>query len=107
MSVNAFAKDRGNSQSALSDMLNGKRDWSKSAILIVADFFGLNRGSFFDESSYQDRWLGLSRGCERAIDPAGRAAVTGNLLRSSASRSTAAPWSVVHAAALRGEGNAY
>lgn len=46
MSVNAFAKDRGISQSALSDMLNGKRDWSKSVIITVADFFGLNRGIF-------------------------------------------------------------
>jgi antitoxin component HigA of HigAB toxin-antitoxin module len=46
MSVNAFAKDRGISQSALSDMLNGKRDWSKSVIVIIADYFGLNRGLF-------------------------------------------------------------
>jgi antitoxin component HigA of HigAB toxin-antitoxin module len=46
LSVNAFAKDRGISQSALSDMLNGKRDWSKSVIVIVADYFGLNRGLF-------------------------------------------------------------
>jgi antitoxin component HigA of HigAB toxin-antitoxin module len=46
MSVNAFAKSRGISQSALSDMLNGKRDWSKSVIVSVADFFGLNRGIF-------------------------------------------------------------
>jgi hypothetical protein len=46
MSVNAFAKDRGIAQSALSDMLNGKRDWSKSAIVAVADYFGLNRGIF-------------------------------------------------------------
>ena len=46
MSVNAFAKNRGISQSALSDMLNGKRDWSKSVIITVADYFGLNRGLF-------------------------------------------------------------
>ena len=46
MSVNAFARERGISQSALSDMLNGKRDWSKSVIVAVADFFGLNRGLF-------------------------------------------------------------
>jgi antitoxin component HigA of HigAB toxin-antitoxin module len=46
MSVNAFAKQRGISQSALSDMLRGKRDWSKSYIVAVADFFGLNRGLF-------------------------------------------------------------
>jgi antitoxin component HigA of HigAB toxin-antitoxin module len=45
-SVNAFANERGISQSALSDMLNGKRDWSKSAIVAVADYFGLNRGMF-------------------------------------------------------------
>jgi antitoxin component HigA of HigAB toxin-antitoxin module len=46
ISVNAFAKQRGISQSALSDMLNGKREWSKSVIVIVADYFGLNRGLF-------------------------------------------------------------
>lgn len=46
MSVNAFAKARGISQSALSDMLNGKREWSKSVIVNVADYFGLNRGLF-------------------------------------------------------------
>lgn len=46
MSVNAFARDRGISQSALSDMLNGKREWSKSVIIAIADFFGLNRGLF-------------------------------------------------------------
>jgi antitoxin component HigA of HigAB toxin-antitoxin module len=46
MSVNAFAKQRGISQSALSDMLNGKREWSKSVIVNVADFFGLDRGLF-------------------------------------------------------------
>lgn len=46
MSVNAFAKNRGISQSALSDMLNGKREWSKSFIVTVADYFGLNRGFF-------------------------------------------------------------
>ncbi len=46
MSVNAFANARGISQSALSDMLNGKRDWSKSVIVTVADYFGLNPGMF-------------------------------------------------------------
>lgn len=46
MSVNGLAKQRGISQSALSDMLNGKRDWSKSAIVAIADFFGLDRGLF-------------------------------------------------------------
>lgn len=47
MSVNAFAKQRGMSQSALSDMLNGKREWSKSAIANVAGCFGLNHRLFF------------------------------------------------------------
>jgi antitoxin component HigA of HigAB toxin-antitoxin module len=46
MSANALAKSAGVSQSALSDMLNGKRQWSKSAIIRLADFFGLNRGVF-------------------------------------------------------------
>jgi len=46
MSVNAFAKSRVISQSAMSDMLNGKRDWSKSAIVSVADFFGRDPGLF-------------------------------------------------------------
>ena len=46
MSVNALAKERGLSQSALSDMLNGKREWSKSAIISLSDYFGLNRGIF-------------------------------------------------------------
>ena len=50
MSVNAFAKDRGISQSALSDMLNGKRDWSKSMIVTIADFFGLNWGLFLNQT---------------------------------------------------------
>src|SRR5947209_889544 len=42
MSVNALAKKTQVAQSALSDMLNGKRDWSKSAIIRVADFLGLD-----------------------------------------------------------------
>jgi antitoxin component HigA of HigAB toxin-antitoxin module len=46
LSVNAFARARGISQSALSDMLNGKRDWSKSVIINVANYFGLNPGLF-------------------------------------------------------------
>jgi HTH-type transcriptional regulator / antitoxin HigA len=46
MSVNALAKALEISQSALSDMLNGKRDWSKAAIVRLADFFGLQRGVF-------------------------------------------------------------
>jgi HTH-type transcriptional regulator/antitoxin HigA len=46
MSINALAKETGVAQSALSDMLNGKRDWSKSAIIAVADFFSLQPGFF-------------------------------------------------------------
>jgi HTH-type transcriptional regulator / antitoxin HigA len=46
MSVNAFAKTLGISQSALSDMLNGKRQWSRSVILAVSKFFRLNPGLF-------------------------------------------------------------
>lgn len=46
MSVNAFAKELGVAQSALSDMLNGKRDWSKSAIVAISSFFGLHPGIF-------------------------------------------------------------
>ena len=46
LSVNAFAKARGISQGTLSDMLNGKRAWSRSVIVNVADHFGLNRGLF-------------------------------------------------------------
>jgi antitoxin component HigA of HigAB toxin-antitoxin module len=42
MSVNAFAKAIGTAQSTVSDMLNGKRDWSKSAIKATSAFFGLN-----------------------------------------------------------------
>ena len=42
MSVNAFAKAVGTAQSALSEMLSGKRDWSKTAIVGISDFFGLN-----------------------------------------------------------------
>jgi antitoxin component HigA of HigAB toxin-antitoxin module len=41
MSVNAFAAEVGVAQSALSDMLNGKRDWSKSAIVNISNYFGL------------------------------------------------------------------
>jgi antitoxin component HigA of HigAB toxin-antitoxin module len=46
MSVNAFAKDRGIPQSALSQMLSGKRDWSKSAIVTISDFFALSPAIF-------------------------------------------------------------
>jgi HTH-type transcriptional regulator / antitoxin HigA len=46
MSVNAFAKSTGLMQSTLSEMLRGKREWSKSAIVAVSNFFGLNPGIF-------------------------------------------------------------
>jgi HTH-type transcriptional regulator / antitoxin HigA len=46
MSVNSLAKTVGIPQSALSDMLNGKRDWSKSAIIRLADYFALQPGVF-------------------------------------------------------------
>jgi HTH-type transcriptional regulator / antitoxin HigA len=46
MSVNAFAKAIGVSQSSLSDMINGRRDWSKTAIVRIADYFGLQPGLF-------------------------------------------------------------
>lgn len=46
LSVNAFASRIGVSQSALSDMLNGKRDWSKSAIVRISDYFRLQPGIF-------------------------------------------------------------
>src|SRR4051812_2468182 len=46
LSVNAFAERIDVSQSALSDMLNGKRDWSKSAIIRIADYFRLQPGLF-------------------------------------------------------------
>lgn len=46
MSVNAFAKDVGVAQSALSEMLNGKRGWSKSAIVKISKYFKLNPALF-------------------------------------------------------------
>lgn len=46
LSVNAFARLAGISQSALSEMLRGKRQWSKSAILRVCDYFRLDPGLF-------------------------------------------------------------
>jgi len=45
-SVNALAKVLGISQSSLSDMLNGRRDWSKSAIIRICGHFGLQPGLF-------------------------------------------------------------
>jgi HTH-type transcriptional regulator/antitoxin HigA len=46
MSVNALAKSLQISQSSLSDMLNGRRDWSKMAIVGLSNFFGLQPGIF-------------------------------------------------------------
>jgi plasmid maintenance system antidote protein VapI len=51
MSVNAFAKNRGIPQSALSAMLSGKRDWSKSAIITVSKYFALNPSLFLRDSN--------------------------------------------------------
>ena len=45
-SVSAFAKEKGLSQGTLSDMLNGKRDWSKATIVTLCDHFGLNPSIF-------------------------------------------------------------
>lgn len=47
MSVNTLGKTVGISQSSLSEMLSGRRDWSKSAIAKLSDYFGLNPGVFF------------------------------------------------------------
>jgi antitoxin component HigA of HigAB toxin-antitoxin module len=46
MSINALAKLLGISQSSLSDMLNGRRDWSKLAIIRISNHFGLQPGLF-------------------------------------------------------------
>lgn len=46
MSANALAKVLGVSQSSLSDMLNGRRDWSKLAIIRISSYFGLQPGLF-------------------------------------------------------------
>jgi HTH-type transcriptional regulator/antitoxin HigA len=46
MSVNALAKTLGISQSSLSDMLNGRRGWSKPAIIRLSEYFGLQPGLF-------------------------------------------------------------
>ena len=46
MSVNAFSKEVGVAQSALSAMLNGKRGWSKSAIVKICKYFRLNPALF-------------------------------------------------------------
>ncbi len=46
MSVSAFSKLIEISQSSLSEMLNGKRDWSKSAIIRIGAYFGLEPSIF-------------------------------------------------------------
>jgi antitoxin component HigA of HigAB toxin-antitoxin module len=46
MSVSALAKALSISQSSLSDMLNGRRDWSKQAIIRVSNYFGLQPALF-------------------------------------------------------------
>jgi HTH-type transcriptional regulator/antitoxin HigA len=46
LSVNAFASRIGVAQSALSEMLNGKRDWSKSVIVRIADYFRIEPSIF-------------------------------------------------------------
>ena len=46
MSVNALAKAVGISQSSLSEMLNGRRDWSKAAIVSISSYFRLEPAVF-------------------------------------------------------------
>jgi antitoxin component HigA of HigAB toxin-antitoxin module len=46
MSANTLAKKLSISQSSLSDMLNGRRDWSKQAIVRLSAHFGLQPGIF-------------------------------------------------------------
>jgi len=46
MSVNALAKEADVAQSALSEMLNGKRGWSKSAIIKISKYLRINPGIF-------------------------------------------------------------
>jgi antitoxin component HigA of HigAB toxin-antitoxin module len=46
MSINALAKALDFSQSSLSDMLNGRRDWSKTAIVRISNHFGLRSELF-------------------------------------------------------------
>jgi antitoxin component HigA of HigAB toxin-antitoxin module len=46
MSVNALAKTLKVSQSSLSEMVNGRRDWSKQAIIRISEYFGLQPGLF-------------------------------------------------------------
>jgi HTH-type transcriptional regulator/antitoxin HigA len=46
MSVNLLSKTLGMSQSSLSDMLNHRRGWSKTAIIRLSNYFGLQPGLF-------------------------------------------------------------
>jgi antitoxin component HigA of HigAB toxin-antitoxin module len=41
LTISSLAKKLEISQSSVSDMLNGRRDWSKTAIVRVSNFFGL------------------------------------------------------------------
>ena len=55
MSVNAFAKELGIAQSALSEMLNGNRAWSKAAIVAITNRFRLKPDLFLREASAKTR----------------------------------------------------
>jgi antitoxin component HigA of HigAB toxin-antitoxin module len=46
MTVNALAQKTGIAQSALSQMLRGKRGWSKSAIIKLSKYFKIDPGIF-------------------------------------------------------------
>lgn len=47
MSVSALAREIGIPQSNLSEMLSGRRDWSKSAIRALSKFFNMRTERFF------------------------------------------------------------
>jgi len=46
MSVSGLAKSLEISQSSLCDMVRGRREWSKSAIIRISGYFGLQPGLF-------------------------------------------------------------
>lgn len=46
MSVNGLAKSLNISQSSLSEMLHGRREWSKAAIIRISEYFRLQPGLF-------------------------------------------------------------
>jgi len=48
MSVSALARQIGVSQSNLSDMLSGKRGWSKTAIRGISEFFNIRAERFLE-----------------------------------------------------------